>query len=79
MKIVRDSLKQTSVTCPSAWVGLTDDGSPLEISFRTGRLVLSLEGRVSLTTDRDQFDVSSYITLDEALSVLKEKEGVEAV
>lgn len=77
MKIVKSSLKQTSFTCPSAWAGLSEDGTPVEISFRTGRLECKTAGKVVARGERDQFDISSYMELDEALSILR-KEGIES-
>lgn len=76
MKIVKSSLKQISLTCPSAWSGLSEEGQTIEISFRTGRLEFKLEGCVTARGERDQFDVSSYMELDEALALLR-KEGIE--
>lgn len=76
MKIVKSSLKQTSFTCPSAWSGLTDAGVELEIHFRLGKLVLRSGGRILAEGERGQFDVSSFMDLDEALEILC-KQGVE--
>ena len=76
MKIVKSSLKQISFSCPSAWTGLSDDGKSIEIHFRCGRLEFKVENKVKARGERDEFDVSSYIELPEALAILL-KEGVE--
>lgn len=77
MKIVKSSLKQTSLTCPSAWTGLLDDGTEIQIHFRCGRLELRGNGRALAKGERDQFDVSSFMELDEALKILA-KDGIES-
>jgi hypothetical protein len=77
MKIVKSSLKQTSFTCPSSWTGLSDDGQEIEIHFRRGRLELRSDGGVIAEGDRDQFDISSFMELEEALQIL-EKQGVRS-
>ncbi len=70
MKIIKSSLKQTSFSCPSAWAGQLEDGTQIEITFRTGRLQLKTGDKNLLRGERDQFDVSSYMELDEALAIL---------
>lgn len=77
MKIVKSSLKQTSFTCPSSWAGLSDDGNEIEIHFRRGRLELRVKGRIFAEGERDQFDISSFMELDDALLILR-KLGVES-
>jgi hypothetical protein len=77
MKIVKTSLKQTSLTCPSSWEGRLSNKKEIEIHFRRGRLELRCKGEVLVQTERDQFDVSSFMDLDEALAIL-EKEGVKS-
>lgn len=77
MKIVLDSLVQVSKTCPAVWTGTNTNGDSIEIYFRLGRLDLKVDGRVELTTERSEFDISSYIELPEALKLL-EKAGVES-
>lgn len=76
MKIILESLVQTSRTCPATWTGKTVEGDPIEIHFRLGRLNLKVNDRVEITTERSEFDISSYIELPEALKLL-EKAGVE--
>lgn len=76
MKIIRSSLKQTSLTCPSSWEGVLEDGRAFEIYFRLGRLDFKIAGRLQLQTEKDEFDITSYIELEEALKLLS-KEGIE--
>lgn len=76
MKIEKSSLKQTSFTCPSSWSGLLNDGSQIEIHFRCGRLELRGNKEILARGERDPFDVSSFMELEEALKIL-EKEGIE--
>lgn len=76
MKIMRASLKQTSLTCPSSWEGVLEDGRSFEIYFRLGRLDFKIEGRSHIKTEKDEFDITSYIDLEDALKLLS-KEGIE--
>lgn len=77
MKIVKSSLKQTSLTCPSSWVGRLSNKKEIEIHFRRGKLELRCKGEVLVEGERDQFDVSSFMDLDEALAIL-ERAGVKS-
>lgn len=77
MKIVKSSLTQTSLTCPSSWEGRLSNKKEIEIHFRRGRLELRSKGKVLVEAERDQFDVSSFMDLDEALAIL-EKQGVKS-
>jgi hypothetical protein len=77
MKIIKSSLKQTSFTCPSSWSGLSDDGSEIEIHFRLGRLELRSKSKVLAKGERDAFDVTSFMELEEALLILA-KQGFES-
>ena len=77
MKIVKSSLQQTSVTCPSSWKGRLSNKKEIEIHFRQGRLELRCKGEVLVSGERDQFDVSSFMDINEALVIL-EKEGVKS-
>jgi hypothetical protein len=77
MKINKSSLTQTSFTCPSSWVGCLDSGKECEIHFRRGKLELRSEGKIIFEGERDQFDVSSFMDLEEALKII-EKGGIES-
>jgi hypothetical protein len=77
MKIVKASLTQTSFSCPSSWVGRLSNKKQIEIHFRQGRLELRCKGEVLVRGERDQFDISSFMDLDEALAIL-EREGVKS-
>lgn len=77
MKIIKSSLQQTSLTCPSSWSGVLDDGSEILIHFRCGRLELRQGKDVLAEGERDGFDVSSYMELEDALTILQ-KRGVES-
>ena len=77
MKVLKRSIIQTSRTCPSSWKAETSEGTEITISFRTGRLDLLIGSHREFRTGRpDQFDVTSMMALDEAISLL-EKEGIE--
>lgn len=77
MKLIKSSLEQTSLSCPSSWKGRLDDGSEIVISFRCGKLELKNGNKILAKGEKDQFDISSYIELQDALKILA-KEGIES-
>lgn len=77
MKLIKSSLEQISLSCPSSWKGSLEDGTEVIITFRCGKLELKSGNRILIKGDKDQFDISSYIELQDALKILA-KEGVES-
>lgn len=71
MKVKLTDIRRTNLGFPSEWKGKSVEGIELVLSYRYGRLKIFEDGKQTLETCKDDFDVGGYLSDEDLTSLLK--------
>lgn len=74
-KIKFSSLTRISLATPSEFTGKLDNGDDVRFHFRHGRLKIFLNSNEIIQTEKDEFDLSGYLS-DDDLKMLMRKHSL---